>query len=103
MTINEHDVQNEPTVTFEDTSKSYKQKTGGGFPTGAKVALSIVAFALVITIIFAVCLLAFIGVCGFVAILIGIAFLGGTALGIYLYTEYEKGNIDLPWLDRSFA
>ncbi len=103
MINNEHDVQNEPTVTFEDTNKSYKQKSGGGFPTGAKVALTIIAFALIISIIFAVCLLAFIGVCGFVAILCGIAFIGGAALGIYLYIEYENGNIDIPWLDRSLA
>ena len=101
----EHDVQNEPTVTFEDTSsKSYKQKASGGFPTGAKVALTIIAFALVISIIFAVCLLAFVGVCGFVAILLGIAFVGGMVLGVYLYIEYENGNIELPaWLNRSLA
>ncbi len=104
MINNEHDVQNEPTVTFEDTNKSYKQKSGGGLPTGARVALSIVAFALLITIVFAVCLLAFIGVCGFVAILLGIAFIGGAAFGVYLYTEYENGNIELPdWLNKSLA
>ncbi|MBO5379307.1 MAG: hypothetical protein J6A90_03185 [Clostridia bacterium] len=103
MINNEHDVQDEPTVTFEDTS-SYRQKSGGGFPTGAKVALSIIAVALVLTIIFAVCLLAFIGVCCFVAAICGLAFIAGAALGIYLYIEYKNGNIELPsWLDRSFA
>lgn len=99
MINNEHDVQNEPTVTFEDTNKSYKQKTSGGFPTGAKVALTIIAFALIISIIFAVCLLAFIGVCGFVAILLGVAFLGGMALGVYLY---ENGKIDSSWFKTVF-
>jgi uncharacterized membrane protein len=94
MINNEHDVQNEPTVTFEDTNKSYKQKASGGFPTGAKVALTIIAFALIISIVFAVCLLAFIGVCGFVVILMGIAFLGGIVLGAYLY---ENGHIDSSW------
>lgn len=99
MIDNEQDVQNEPTVTFEDTTgKSYKQKNNGGFPTGAKVALTIIALALIISIVFAVCLLAFIGVCGFVAILMGVAFLGGIVFGAYLY---ENGHIDSSWFKNA--
>ena len=103
MINEEHDIQNEPTVTFEDVNKSYKHKTSGGFPTGAKVALSIIALILIVSIIFAVCLLAFIGVCGFVATLLGIAFIGGIALGAYLYYEYDRGNIDIPFIDKCLA
>lgn len=99
MIDNEHDVQNEPTVTFEDINKSYKHKTSGGFPTGAKVAISIIALLLVISIIFAVCLLAFIGVCGFIACLLGVAFFGGVVLGAYLCYAYDHESFDIPFIE----